>query len=116
MRHHLKKDGILSSHSREYLKSYGEQRSLYNLYIPDEYLEPPPRTERDAVKMTSGQEQYLGRVEQADCGLAVFALMVPSGQSSWLQTQRSLVRFPALPDFLCSSGCGTGSTQPRKHK
>jgi hypothetical protein len=37
-----------------------------------------------------------------------------SGQSSWLQIQRSRVRYPALPDFLGSSGSGTGSTQPRK--
>jgi hypothetical protein len=37
-----------------------------------------------------------------------------SGQSSWLQNQRSLVRFPALPDFLRSSGSGTGPTQPRE--
>jgi hypothetical protein len=35
-----------------------------------------------------------------------------AGQSSWLLTQRSRVRFPALPDFLSSSGSGTGSTQP----
>jgi hypothetical protein len=34
-----------------------------------------------------------------------------NGQSSWLLTQRSRVRFPALPDFLSSSGSGTGSTQ-----
>jgi hypothetical protein len=33
-------------------------------------------------------------------------------QTSWLQTQRSWVWFPALSDFLCSSGSGTGSTQP----
>jgi hypothetical protein len=26
-----------------------------------------------------------------------------------------LVRFPALPDFLRSSGSGTGSTQPREY-
>ena len=32
----------------------------------------------------------------------------------WLQIQRSRVRFPALPDFLSSSGSGTGSTQPRE--
>jgi hypothetical protein len=25
------------------------------------------------------------------------------------------VRFPALPDFLRSSGSGTGSTQPREY-
>ena len=37
-----------------------------------------------------------------------------SGQSFWLQIQRSVVRFPALPDFLSSSGSGTGSTQPRE--
>ena len=30
------------------------------------------------------------------------------------QIQRSRVRFPALPDFLSSSGSGTGSTQPRE--
>ena len=34
--------------------------------------------------------------------------------SSWLQIQRSRVQFPALPDFLSSSGSGTGSTQPRE--
>jgi hypothetical protein len=37
-----------------------------------------------------------------------------SGQSFWLQIQGSWVRFPALPDFLRSSGSGTGSTQPRR--
>ena len=37
-----------------------------------------------------------------------------SGQSFWLQIQRSRVRFPALPDFLSSSGSGTGTTQPRE--
>jgi len=37
-----------------------------------------------------------------------------SGQSFWLQIQRSRVRSPALPDFLCSSESGTGSTQPRE--
>jgi hypothetical protein len=39
-----------------------------------------------------------------------------SGQSSWLQTQRSWVWFLALPDFLHSSRSGTGSTQPREDK
>ena len=32
-----------------------------------------------------------------------------SGQSFWLQIHRSRVRSPALPDFLSSSGSGTGS-------
>jgi hypothetical protein len=31
---------------------------------------------------------------------------------SWLQTQRYRVRFTVLPDFLSSSGSGTGCTQP----
>ena len=35
-----------------------------------------------------------------------------SGQSFWLQIQRSRVRFPALPDFLSGSGSETGYTQP----
>jgi hypothetical protein len=35
-----------------------------------------------------------------------------SGQSSWLLTRRSWVRFPPLPDSLSSSGSGTESTQP----
>jgi hypothetical protein len=35
-----------------------------------------------------------------------------SGQTSLLLTQRSRVWFPALPDFLSSSGSGTGPTQP----
>jgi hypothetical protein len=37
-----------------------------------------------------------------------------SGQSCALQIQRTRVPFPALPDFLRSSGSGTGSTQPRE--
>jgi hypothetical protein len=38
-----------------------------------------------------------------------------SDQNSWIQIQRSRVRFPALPDFLRSSGSGTGSTHPREY-
>jgi hypothetical protein len=36
-----------------------------------------------------------------------------SCRSFLLQIQRSQVRFPALPDFLRSSGSGTGSSLPR---
>jgi hypothetical protein len=38
-----------------------------------------------------------------------------SGQRFWRQIQRSRIRFSALPDFLRSSGSGTGSTQPREY-
>jgi hypothetical protein len=37
-----------------------------------------------------------------------------SGQTFWLQIQRSRVRFLALPHFLRSKGSGTGSTQSRE--
>jgi O-antigen ligase len=37
-----------------------------------------------------------------------------SASGVWLQIQRSRIRFPALPNFLRSSGSGTGSTQPRQ--
>jgi hypothetical protein len=49
--------------------------------------------------------------------LSFYAFWPPlwsSGQSSWLQIQRSRVRFPALPHFLRSRGSGTGSTQLRE--
>jgi hypothetical protein len=38
-------------------------------------------------------------------------LLWSSGQSSWLLIQRFRARFSALPNFVSSSGCGTGSTQ-----
>jgi hypothetical protein len=38
-----------------------------------------------------------------------------SGQSSWLQIQRSGVRIPEIPDFLRSSGSGTVSTEPLEY-
>jgi hypothetical protein len=41
-------------------------------------------------------------------------LLWSSVQGSWLQTQRSRVRFPAPPDLLRSNGFGTGSTQPHQ--
>ena len=50
--------------------------------------------------------------KQADGLTNIMNLVV----SFWLQIQRSRVRSPALPDFLSSSGSGTGSTQPREVK
>jgi hypothetical protein len=41
---------------------------------------------------------------------------VSSGPSCWLHIQMSWVRFPALRDFLSSSGSGPGSNQPREDK
>ena len=46
--------------------------------------------------------------------MSIWPPLWSSGQSFWLQIQRSRVRFPALPHFLSSSGSGTRSTQPRE--
>jgi len=59
---------------------------------------------------------------QYKCSLAYYEVILyaigpplwSSGQSFWQQIQRSRVRSPALPDFLSSSGSGTGSNQPRE--
>jgi hypothetical protein len=47
--------------------------------------------------------------------IARLPLWSSGGQSSWLQIQKSRVRFPALKDFPRSSASGTGSTQPREY-
>jgi hypothetical protein len=41
--------------------------------------------------------------------------MWSSGRSSWLQSHRHRVRFLVLPDFMRSSGFGTGSNQSREY-
>jgi hypothetical protein len=96
--------------------------------------DPPPRTPRDTGRAVSYVSCHRHRalcngllVTSPQGLLAYVPSLLPlsprpyilgiftqwaSGQSSWVQTQRSRVRFPALPDFLCSSGSGTGSTQP----
>ena len=50
----------------------------------------------------------------SDDDIHSFYTLWSSGQSFWLQIQRSRFRFPALPDFLSISGSGTGSTQPHE--
>jgi hypothetical protein len=60
-----------------------------------------------------------GKVGSCATSQNVYGLGPPlwsSSQSSWLLTQKPRVPFPALPDFLSSSGSGTGSTQPREDK
>jgi hypothetical protein len=55
----------------------------------------------------------------ADRGYYVVSLTNPYGRLCGLVVpgyrSRARVRFPALPDFLRSSGSGTGSTQPREY-
>ena len=57
---------------------------------------------------------YVGLVEILNLQLIYGPPLWSSGQSFWLQIQRSWVRFPALPNFLSSSKSETGSTQPRE--
>jgi hypothetical protein len=79
---------------------------------------------RDVAQVVRGRLCSLACRVTGCMGSAVFLCMsslkgLPlwsSGQSSWLLTQRSRVRFPAQPDFLSSNGSGTGSTQPREDK
>jgi hypothetical protein len=58
-------------------------------------------------KATHEKSEYIILFNFSDrlCGLVVRV-------SGYIQ--RSWVRFPALPDFLSSSGSGTGSTHPRE--
>jgi hypothetical protein len=53
---------------------------------------------------------YLWLILLATCWLRL--PLWSGGKGSWLQIQRSQVRFLKLLDFLSSSGSGTGSTQP----
>ena len=64
--------------------------------------------------MASFWQWYYGISDFSE--IAILGLVIDRlcGQSLWLQIQRSRVRSPALPDFLSSSGSGTGSTQPRE--
>jgi hypothetical protein len=60
----------------------------------------------------------IGTANNVYCKLEFKKCLPPlcsSGQSSWLQIQRSRVQFSLLPDFLRSSGSGTGSTHPREY-
>jgi hypothetical protein len=73
-------------------------------------------------KIDIRETQTLQTVQQLRRGRQLKYIITPqqrtslwsSGQSSWLQTQRSRVRFPALPDFLSGIESGTGWTEPRE--
>ena len=75
-----------------------------------------PTTDRHPCSRWDSNPQSLqARGRRLSSGISNFRPPLwSSGQSFWLQIQRSSVRFPALPDFLSSSGSGTGSTQPRE--
>jgi hypothetical protein len=51
-------------------------------------------------------------LENKEFTVEIWPLLWSSCQSSWLQIQRSRVRFPASPDFLKGNGYGAMSIQP----
>jgi hypothetical protein len=131
-------DTIFHSHRRENLKSY-----MFNSCLQFRTMDKVQRTGDCWVFIQIGELSFT--TENSDAynqtwkppQLGVQAIMsllnlpIPiiksgisdlrpplwsSGQSSWLLTQRSWGRFPALPNFLRSSGSRTGYTQPREDK
>jgi hypothetical protein len=74
-------------------------RSMYMLVCNEQFFE-------DFTEV-----RYLLDIREICCD-CVRPLLWYSGQTSCLQSQRSRVRFPALPDFLSNNGSGTGSIQP----
>ena len=89
---------------------------------------PPRQTKNSELSIAFFPSRVGLKTYQHPCSVPVLSITVKcpffnivqyfpvwsSGQSFWLQIQRSRVRFPALPDFLSSSGSGTGSTQPHE--
>jgi hypothetical protein len=69
-----------------------------------EPVEPQNMSRRSTVRARDALNKKLYELCDRHCGLVV---RVPG--------YRVRLRFPALPDFLRSSGSGTGSTQPREY-
>jgi hypothetical protein len=72
-------------------------------------LQQGPATFMTTVVRTSNPALHILLSFITMCG-EQWPRMWSSAQSSWLQTQRSRIRFPALLDFLNSNGSSTAST------
>jgi hypothetical protein len=86
------------------------------LYIPGDGILHSHRHENLYSLLKARFVQYLELKVVARHGTSVMTgpPLWSSGHSSWLLTQRSRVQFPSLPDFLSSSGSGTGFSQPHE--
>jgi hypothetical protein len=81
-----------------------------------------PRRKRQLVTARLRQEYEEGEIPSVHIYIYIYNTirtyrrppLWSSGQSSWLQIQKSRVPFPALLHFLRSNGSGTESTQPRE--
>jgi hypothetical protein len=68
----------------------------------------------EEIELGNGEEEEDVEKLKVEYCLHLGPPLWSNGQSFWLQIQGFWVRFPALPDFLRSSGSGTGSIQPRE--
>jgi hypothetical protein len=64
-------------------------------------------TGRGSLDLWVGRAHYLSAANSS-CPLPERPPLWSRAQTSWLPTQMSWVRFPALPDFLSSNGSETG--------
>jgi hypothetical protein len=82
---------------------YVEPTTVHLLHNPDSFHATRNVQRRSHSSVTP---DYFEPAKSSLCGLVT---RDPGYRS------RGPVRFPALPDFLRSSGSGTGSTQPREY-
>ena len=121
------KEAVASIFKACAVKDNAGNNILHNVgnYLPIDVASYPPPPKKRTSSSTPLWEPPISKTlcffsggEYYDLFYALFKRNRPplwsSGQSFWLQIQRSRFRFPALPDFLSSSGSGTGSTQPRE--
>jgi hypothetical protein len=125
----MKLDLHRESHTTETRSRHGLQDYSQTKYLEDSFLKfPLPRKQSHhsfSQWLSSLLSFFLTMFVQPrllHCRMRNYVTIViimgpplwSSGQSFWLQIQRSRVRFPVLPDFLRSRGSGMGSTQPRE--
>jgi hypothetical protein len=117
-------DSSLHNQCSEDLNSYWEGTGRVLTKGPSQHLLGGTKGSHETLRQNRrslGPPEYESRVlpvRQSTRFDRCFWVRLPlwsSGQSFWLQIERSRVRFPVLPRFLRSSGSGMGSTQTREY-